>query len=64
MVKDLLFDLMDKKLSGEASDEELLELGEILSCLIPEKLIKKEEIECAYLRMIRRMRERGVLFSS
>jgi len=64
MVKDLLYDLMDKKLSGEASEEELLELQDILDWVMPEQPTEKEEIEKAYTRMLRRMKEKGVLFGT
>jgi len=62
MVKDLLYDLMDKKLSGKASEEELLELQDILGLIIPDPPMEEEEIERAYARMLRRMKEKGVLF--
>jgi hypothetical protein len=62
MVKDVLQDLMDKKLAGEASENELLELRDLLIWLMPEEPIAKEQITRAYMRMVRRMREMGIPF--
>ena len=62
MAKVQFYELIDKKLSGTASGEELEELKDLLRCLLPEKRMDKEEIEAAYQRMIQRMKKQGILF--
>jgi hypothetical protein len=62
MLKVQFYDLIDKKLSGTASTEDLDELKDLLLHLLPEKRMEKEEIEQAYWRMIRRMKSKGILF--
>jgi hypothetical protein len=64
MAKDQLYDLIDRTISGEASEEELQELGELLGMLMPEEPVRKEEIEQAYTQMVRRMKERGIPFGN
>jgi hypothetical protein len=62
MVKAQFYELIDKKLSGTASREELEELKDLLVRLLPEKRMDKEEIAQAYQRMILRMKKQGILF--
>jgi hypothetical protein len=62
MVKAHFCDLIDKELSGCASEEELQELRHLISQLLPRKRMEEEEIEQAYNRLVQRMKKEGILF--